>query len=142
MTHIVQQRVVDGFANVAHRPLHVAGSDDLVSAGGVLIRGQDANLSTCHLLLMDIHCLCEDRTGVGGVSTCTHLNQSPLTTSYPSFSLGHVGACPSGHWVRQKQKRLKKNVVFTQLVPVLTGCSHCGSLALISAPLAYTLGAV
>lgn len=70
VSHIIQQRVVDGFANVTHWPLHVAGGDDLVSAGGVLVCGQDADLSTRHLLLMDVHRLCEDRTW-GAVSMST-----------------------------------------------------------------------
>ena len=57
VSHIIQQCVVDGLSNVAHRPLHVARGDDLVGARGVLVCGQDANLSTGHLLLMNIHCL-------------------------------------------------------------------------------------
>lgn len=60
MSHIIQQRVVDGLSNVAHRPLHVAWGDDLVGARGVLVCGQDADLSTCHLLLMNIHRLREE----------------------------------------------------------------------------------
>lgn len=57
VSDIVKQSVVDWLPNVAHRPLHVAGGDDLVGARGVLICGQDANLSTRHLLLMNIHSL-------------------------------------------------------------------------------------
>lgn len=79
MAHVIQQRVVDGFADVAHGPLHVAGGDDLVGAGGVLVRGQDADLSTRHLLFMDIHRLCEDK---GGLRTCAHWSWSALITSY------------------------------------------------------------
>lgn len=60
VSHIIQQRVVDGLSNVAHRPLHVAWGDDLVGARGVLVCGQDADLSTCHLLLMNIHRLREE----------------------------------------------------------------------------------
>lgn len=59
VSHIVQQRVVDGLSNIAHRPLHVTRGNDLVGAGCVLICGQDADLSTCHLLLVDIHRLQE-----------------------------------------------------------------------------------
>lgn len=55
VSHVIQQRVVDGLADVPHGPLHVAGGDDLVGAGGVLVRGQDANLSARHLLLVDVH---------------------------------------------------------------------------------------
>lgn len=57
MAHVVQQRVVDGLPDVPDWPLHVAWGDDLVRARGVLVGGQDANLSPCHLLLVDVHCL-------------------------------------------------------------------------------------
>lgn len=57
MPHIVQQCVVDRLPDVAHGPLHVPWGDDLVGTGRVLIRGQDADLSTCHLLLMNVHSL-------------------------------------------------------------------------------------
>lgn len=89
VSHIIQQRVVDGFANVTHWPLHVAGGDDLVSAGGVLVGGQDADLSTCHLLLVDVHRLQEDRSPLELVT---------ITDQYPSLGLGCVGGGPSAHW--------------------------------------------
>lgn len=57
VSHIIKQCVVDGLSNVAHRPLHVTRGDDLVGARGVLVCGKDADLSTGHLLLMNIHCL-------------------------------------------------------------------------------------
>lgn len=62
MSHVVQQRVVDGLPDVAHWPLHVARGDDLVGARGVLICGQDADLSTRHLLLVDVHGLQQRET--------------------------------------------------------------------------------
>lgn len=57
VAHVVQQCVVDGLANVAHRPLHVARGDDLVGARSVLVCGQYANLATRHLLLVNVHSL-------------------------------------------------------------------------------------
>lgn len=57
MSHVIQQCVVNGLSNVAYRALHVARGDDLVSAGGVLVCGKDANLPTCHLFFMNVHCL-------------------------------------------------------------------------------------
>lgn len=63
MSHIIQQCVIDGLSNVAHRPLHVARGDDLVGARGVFVCGQDADLPTCHLLFMNVHSL-QERDGV------------------------------------------------------------------------------
>lgn len=63
VSHIIQQCVIDGLSNVAHRPLHVAGGNDLVGARGVLICGQDADFSTGHLLLMNVNCLRERERG-------------------------------------------------------------------------------
>lgn len=60
MSYIIQQRVVDRLSNVAHRPLHVARSDDLVGTRGVFVCGQDADFSAGHLLLMDVHGLFEE----------------------------------------------------------------------------------
>lgn len=57
VAHVVQQRVVDRLADVAHRPLHVARGDDLVGARSVLVCGQDTNLATRHLLLVNVHSL-------------------------------------------------------------------------------------
>lgn len=57
MSYVIQKCVVDGLSNVAHGPLHVARGDDLVGARSVLICGKDANLPTCHLLFMNVHCL-------------------------------------------------------------------------------------
>lgn len=116
MAHVIQQRVVDGFADVAHGPLHVAGGDDLVGAGGVLVRGQDADLSTRHLLFMDIHRLREDK-GVKNLG---------FSVNYQSSGVGRVEACPSGHRVKAGLGTADSQFL----------------LAVISAPLAYTLGAV
>lgn len=55
VAHVVQQRVVDGLADVAHGSLHVSGGDDLVGARSVLVCGQDADLATRHLLLVNVH---------------------------------------------------------------------------------------
>lgn len=55
MAHVVQQAVVDRFANVAHGPLGVGRGDDLVSAGGVFVGGEDADLSPGYFLFMDVH---------------------------------------------------------------------------------------
>lgn len=57
VAHVVEQRVVDWLADVAHGPLHVARGDDLVGARGVLVCGQDADLATRHLLLVNVHSL-------------------------------------------------------------------------------------
>lgn len=69
VSHIIQQCVVDGLSNVAHRSLHVARGDDLVCARGVLVCGQDADLSTCHLLLVYVHRLRDEDIKVGPVSS-------------------------------------------------------------------------
>ena len=55
MTHVVQGVVVDGLADVAHRPLRVGGGDDLVRPRRVLIGRQDADLPPGDLLLVDVH---------------------------------------------------------------------------------------
>lgn len=57
MAHVIQQAVVNWLADVAHRPLWIGRSNDLVRARGVLIGGQDANLPPCHFLFVDVHCL-------------------------------------------------------------------------------------
>lgn len=57
VAHVVEQCVVDWLADVAHWPLHVARRDDLVGARSVLVRGQDADLAACHLLLVNVHSL-------------------------------------------------------------------------------------
>lgn len=64
MAHVVQHAVVDGLADVAHRPLRVGGSNDLVRARGVFISCKDPNLTSGHLLFMDVH-----RLQTGGEST-------------------------------------------------------------------------
>lgn len=56
---IIQQRVIDRFSNVAHGPLYVARGDDLMGARGVFIGGQDADLATGDLLLVNVHRLRE-----------------------------------------------------------------------------------
>lgn len=77
VSDIVKQSVVDWLPNVAHRPLHVAGGDDLVGARGVLICGQDANLSTRHLLLMNIHSLRQEegKTDMSCQVQCLYFRQ-------------------------------------------------------------------
>lgn len=65
VSHIIQQGVVDGLPDVAHRPLHVSWGDDLVSARSVLICGQDANFSTCYFLLVNVHSLQEGNSELG-----------------------------------------------------------------------------
>lgn len=55
MAHVVQHAVVDGLADVAHRPLGIGWGDDLVCAGCVLVGGEDANLPPGHLLFVDVH---------------------------------------------------------------------------------------
>jgi len=61
VAHVVQHAVVDGLADVAHRPLGVGGRDDLVRAGRVLVGGEDADLPPRHLLLVDVHRLEDER---------------------------------------------------------------------------------
>lgn len=55
MAHVVQQAVVDRFADVAHGSFRVGRGDDLVSAGCVFVGGEDADLSPCYFLFMDVH---------------------------------------------------------------------------------------
>lgn len=55
VAHVVQHAVVDGLADVAHRPLGVGGSDDLVRAGGVFVGRQDPDFPPGHLLFVDVH---------------------------------------------------------------------------------------
>lgn len=55
MADVIQYVEVDWFPDVAHWPLRIGRSNDFVCAGGVLIGGQDANLSPGDLLLMDVH---------------------------------------------------------------------------------------
>lgn len=55
VAHVVQHAVVDGLADVAHGPLGVGGSDDLVRAGCVLVGGEDADLPPGNLLFVDVH---------------------------------------------------------------------------------------
>lgn len=70
MSHVVQERVVNRLSNIAHRPLHVSGGDDLVGARSVLICGKNADLPTCHLLFVNVHRLRErekdENWGVSG----------------------------------------------------------------------------
>lgn len=55
VTNIVQCAVIDRFANVPHRPLGIGWSNDFMRAGGVLIGGEDADLSPRHFFFMDVH---------------------------------------------------------------------------------------
>lgn len=55
VAHVVQHAVVDGLADVAHRPLGIGWGDDLVCAGCVLVGGEDANLPPGYLLFVDVH---------------------------------------------------------------------------------------
>lgn len=55
VTNIVQRAVIDRFANVPHRPLGIGWSNDFMRAGGVLIGGEDADLSSRHFFFMDVH---------------------------------------------------------------------------------------
>jgi len=55
VTHVVQEAVVDGLADVAHGPLGVCRGDDLVCAGCVFVGGEDANLPPGDLLFVDVH---------------------------------------------------------------------------------------
>lgn len=55
MTHVVQQAVVDGLADVADGPLGVGGGDDLVCAGRVLVGGEDTDFPPCYFLFVDVH---------------------------------------------------------------------------------------
>lgn len=80
VSHIIQQRVVDGLSNVAHRSLHIARGDDLVCARGVLVCGQDADLSTCHLLLVYVHRLRDEEIKEGPVSTISVIYQNAFSS--------------------------------------------------------------
>lgn len=55
VAHVVQHAVVDGLADVAHRPLRVGGGNDLVRARCVFISRKDTNFTSGHLLFMDVH---------------------------------------------------------------------------------------
>lgn len=59
VTHVVQQAIVDGLADVADGPLLIGRGDDLVRARRVLVGGEDANLTPSYLLLVDVHRLRE-----------------------------------------------------------------------------------
>lgn len=62
VAHVVKHAVVDGLANVAHRPLRIGRGDDLVCAGCVLVGGEDANLPPGDLLFVDVHRLKDKMT--------------------------------------------------------------------------------
>lgn len=94
VAHVVEQRVVDWLADVAHGPLHVARGDDLVGARGVLVCGQDADLATRHLLLVNVHSLHseekEDKLSCWTQSIYTVFNKIHKTfLFYPERMEGH-----------------------------------------------------
>lgn len=55
MSYVVQQAIVDRLADVAHGPLGIGRSDDLVRARGILVSSEDADLTPGHLLFVDVH---------------------------------------------------------------------------------------
>lgn len=57
VSDIVQHAVVDWLPDVSYRSLRVGRSNDLVRTARVLVGGQGANLSPCHLLLVNVNCL-------------------------------------------------------------------------------------
>lgn len=57
MTDVIQDAVVERFANVPHRPFEIAGSNDFMGARGVLIGREDSDLPSCHFFFVDIHSL-------------------------------------------------------------------------------------
>lgn len=57
MANIIHHIVVDRFPYVTHRTLRISWSDDFMGSRGVFIGCQDANLPSCYLLLVYIHCL-------------------------------------------------------------------------------------
>lgn len=61
MTHVVQQAVVDGLADVADGPLGVGGGDDLVRAGCVLVGSEDADFPARYFLFVNVHRLTKER---------------------------------------------------------------------------------
>lgn len=61
MSYIVQKAVVDRLADIAHRPLGIGWSDDLVRARSILIGSEDANFTSGHFLFVDVHCLEEEK---------------------------------------------------------------------------------
>lgn len=83
MAHVVQHAVVDGLADVAHRPLGIGWGDDLVCAGRVLVGGEDADLPPGHLLFVDVHRLRKRgrREGVSLIS-CMILTSCCLFSKY------------------------------------------------------------
>lgn len=88
VSNIVKQSIVDWLPNVAHGPLHVAGGDDLVGARGVLICGQDADFSTRHFLLMNIHSLHQEgrKTDMSCRVKCIYFRQG-INKAVPCLSL-------------------------------------------------------
>lgn len=62
VSYVVQQAVVDRLADVAHRPLGIGRSDDLVCARGILIGSEDANFTPGHLLFVDVDRLENEQT--------------------------------------------------------------------------------
>lgn len=55
VSRVIQHAIVNGLPDVAHRPLQVGRSDDLMRAAGVLVGGQDADLAPRHLLFVNVN---------------------------------------------------------------------------------------
>lgn len=55
VSYVIQQAVVNRLADVAHGPLGIGRSNDLVCARGILISSEDADLTPGHLLFVDVH---------------------------------------------------------------------------------------
>lgn len=99
MAHVVKHAVVDGLANVAHRPFGIGGGDDLVCAGRVLVGGEDANFPPSHLLFVDVHRLqTEDTTkdadsrSTGSITPKDHREQSFCVTDLRDVVDGRLHA--------------------------------------------------
>lgn len=65
MSDVIQDTVVDGLPDVAHRSLWIARSNYFMWAGRVLIGGQDADLPPRYLLFVDVDGLKRDTDRVG-----------------------------------------------------------------------------
>lgn len=88
VAHVVQHAVVDGLADVAHRPLGIGWGDDLVCAGRVLVGGEDADLPPGHLLFVDVHRLKKRgrREGVSSTSRTFLLNLNTILNTACSLN--------------------------------------------------------
>lgn len=100
VAHIIQQGVIDGLPDVAHRSLHVARGNDLVGPRCIFVGGENPDLSSGDFLLMNVHSLSrENRFLHNNCSVCSvnkHLNNK-LKTSWRIHSIQNHAAIRSNN---------------------------------------------